>query len=87
MSLQHCIATGTGKHELFAIGTSKRPRSFPQSFQPECGWGIRYQHNNKAWMMAADFSNWVKNWNQKLQASTRKIMLIFDNAPTNLVFA
>jgi hypothetical protein len=42
--------------------------------------GIRYQHNNKAWMMAADFSNWVKDWSQKLQAKTQKIILMLDNA-------
>jgi hypothetical protein len=36
-------------------------------------------------MMAADFSNWVKDWNQKLQATMRKIMLIVDNAPTHMV--
>jgi hypothetical protein len=36
-------------------------------------------------MMAADFSNWVKDWNQQLQATTRMIMLIVDNAPTHMV--
>jgi hypothetical protein len=80
-----CNATGTDKHELFVIGKSKRPRSFPRTFQPERDWGIRYRHNSKAWMMAADFSNWVKDWNQKLQATSQKIMLIVDNAPTHMV--
>jgi hypothetical protein len=80
-----CNATGTDKRELFVIGKSKRPRSFPRNFQPERDWGIRYRHNNKAWMMAADFSSWVKDWNQKLQATMRKIMLIVDNAPTHMV--
>jgi hypothetical protein len=79
-----CNATGTDKRELFVIGKSKRPRSFPRTFQPECDWGIRYRHS-KAWMMAADFSNLVKDWNQKLQATTRKIMLIVDKAPTHMV--
>jgi hypothetical protein len=36
-------------------------------------------------MMAADLSIWVKDWNQKLQATTQKIMLIVDNAPTYMV--
>jgi hypothetical protein len=54
-----CNATGTDKRELFVIGKSKRPRSFP--FQPERDWGIRYRHNSMAWMMAVDFSNWVKD--------------------------
>jgi hypothetical protein len=61
-----CSATGTDKRELFVMGKSKRPRSFPRTFQPERDWGIRDQHNSKAWMMAADLSNWIKDWNQKL---------------------
>jgi hypothetical protein len=80
-----CNATGTDKRVLFVIGKSKRPRSFPRTSQPERDWGIRYRHNSKAWMMAADFSNWVKDWNRKLQATTQKIMLIVDNAPTHMV--
>jgi hypothetical protein len=80
-----CNAAGTDKRELFVIGKSKRPRSFPRTFQPELDRGNRYRHNSKAWMMAADLSNWVKDWNQKLQATPRKFMFIVDTAPTHVV--
>jgi hypothetical protein len=60
-----CNATGTDKGEWF-IGKSKKPRSFPKTFQPERDWGIRYRNKNRAWMMSAEFSRWVKNWNSEL---------------------
>jgi hypothetical protein len=50
-----CNATGTDKRELFVIGKSKCSRSFPRTSQPERDRGIRYWHNSKVWMMAADF--------------------------------
>jgi hypothetical protein len=67
-----CNATGTDKRELFIIGKSKRPRSFPKNFQPERDWDIRYRNNSKAWM-AADFSSWVNDWNSKLAGCAHAI--------------
>jgi hypothetical protein len=37
-----CNATGTDKRELFVIGKSKHPRSYPKTSQPERDLGIRY---------------------------------------------
>jgi hypothetical protein len=61
-----CNATGTDKRELFVIDKAKCPRSFPKKFQPQRDWEVRYRNNKKAWMMSADFGEWVKDWNNQL---------------------
>jgi hypothetical protein len=43
-----CNAAGTDKRPLMIIGKSKRPRSFPKSFQPKCDLGVRYANNKTA---------------------------------------
>lgn len=62
-----CNATGTDKRELFIIGKANRPRCFPKGFRPERDWGVRYRNNSKAWMLSAEFSEWVHEWNAKLR--------------------
>lgn len=62
-----CNADGTDKRQLFVIGKSKRPRSFPKSFQPARDWNIRYRSNTKAWMLSSEFAEWVLEWNASLQ--------------------
>jgi DDE superfamily endonuclease len=58
-----CNANGTDKHALFLIGKSKRPRSFPKTFQTIRDLNVRYATNKIAWMTSAEFSEWILDWN------------------------
>lgn len=61
-----CNASGTDKRDLFIIGKAKKPHSFPSNFNPQRDWQLRYSNNAKAWMLRAEFSAWVKEWNTAL---------------------
>lgn len=61
-----CNATGTDTCNLFIIGKTARPCSFPKNFQPDRDWRLRYRSNGMACMLTAEFSCWVKEWNSNL---------------------
>jgi hypothetical protein len=55
-----CNAAGSDKRPLFLIGKAKRPRSFPERFQPKRDLGIRYANNASAWMTTKEYSEYIK---------------------------
>jgi hypothetical protein len=75
---------------LFVIGKAKRPRSLRENFQPQRDWGVRYSNNKMAWMMSADFGEWVNAWNNKLggcgfsMADARDVMVVCLNENTHM---
>ena len=64
------------KLPLMVIGKSQKPRCFANSHIP-----IDYQSNSKAWMNSNLFTSYVRKIDQKMYASSRKIVLIVDNCP------
>jgi hypothetical protein len=54
-----CNASSTERSQLFLIGKAKRPRSFPESFQPERDINSRYSNNKTAWMTTQEYLKWV----------------------------
>jgi hypothetical protein len=80
-----CNAAGTDKWPLMIIGKSKRPRSFPKSFQPKRDLGVRYANNKMAWMTTKEYSMHIKDLNAEMKRRGRSIVLLGDNVPTHTV--
>jgi hypothetical protein len=55
-----CNAAGSDKRPLFSVGKAKRPRSFPNSFQPKRDLDIRYANSASAWMTKKEYSGYIK---------------------------
>ena len=66
--------TGSEKLPLLVIGKSAKPRCFKNAKIP-----VDYKANSKAWMTAAMFETWLKEWDKKLEKDGRKILLYVDN--------
>ncbi|XP_040075177.2 tigger transposable element-derived protein 6-like [Ixodes scapularis] len=66
---------GSSKLTPLIIGKSKAPmclrgcRSLP----------VKYTSNGKAWMTRVLFEDWLRDWDEKLSESGRKICLLLDN--------
>ncbi|XP_042144201.1 tigger transposable element-derived protein 6-like [Ixodes scapularis] len=66
---------GSSKLTPLIIGKSKAPmclrgcRSLP----------VKYTSNGKAWMTRVLFEDWLRDWDEKLSESGRKIFLLLDN--------
>ncbi|OSC98101.1 DDE-domain-containing protein [Trametes coccinea BRFM310] len=41
--------------------------------------GFQYRHNAKAWMTTVLYREWIEDWDQKLVAEKRKVLLLQDN--------
>ena len=54
--------TGTEKKRLMAIGKSLNPRCMPKNIRRP----LNYKANQKSWMTAAFFSEWLLHWDRKL---------------------
>lgn len=65
--------TGTEKLPILIIGRSNNPRCFKNATIP-----VRYVSNKKSWMTATIFENWLKEWDRKLIAKGRKVLLFVD---------
>lgn len=66
--------TGSEKLPLLVIGKSAKPRFFKNARIP-----VDYKANSKAWMTAAMFETWLKEWDKKLERDGREILLYVDN--------
>lgn len=80
-------ADGTDKLPPFIIGKWKKPRAFGNKTAAQLG--FRYRNNAKAWMTTVLYQEWIEEWDRKLAAKGRKILLLQDNfsghvPPSNL---
>jgi DDE superfamily endonuclease/Tc5 transposase DNA-binding domain len=74
-----CNATGTDRFEPLFIGHSAKPRCFKKKSGAELG--FFYLHNEKAWMTAIFFQQYLFRLNEHVK---RKILLLMDNAPSHV---
>lgn len=75
-----CNMDGSDRRLPFVIGKSKKPTCFGQ-FVP-----VRYRHNKKAWMTRELFGEWLKEFDDDMQAKKRKILLILDNCSAHHLY-
>ena len=74
-------ASGTDKLIPFVIGKSLRPRCFPKHFYVQTV--VRYMNNNKAWMTAEFFVEFLEEFDQRMRRESRKAVLLLDNASSH----
>lgn len=73
-----CNADGTEKLPLVFIGKAKKPRCFKKNSGAEHG--LYYKNNQKAWMTASIFFDWLHYVDRKIgKTDGRKILLLMDN--------
>lgn len=79
---------GTEKLTPLVIGKAAKPFCFretlpklpkSQKYYSVKQVGCLYRSQKKAWMSRDLFTEWLKDWQLKLQASNRKVLLILDN--------
>jgi hypothetical protein len=72
-----CNADGTDKLKPLIIGKAKNPACFNKKSGESLGY--YYRSNAKAWMTYELFSEWITDWDIKLSAEGRSILLLVDN--------
>lgn len=45
---------------------------------------VSYAYNKKAWMTGTLFESWIRDWNDELRRSNRKILLLLDNCSAHV---
>lgn len=80
-------ADGSDKLPPLIIGKWKRPKAFGRKSGRDLG--FLYYSNAKAWMTTVIYQEWLRDWDRKLHAKGRKVLLLQDNfsahvAPDNL---
>jgi DDE superfamily endonuclease len=76
-------ADGSEKLQPFIIGKAARPRAFNKQLGAQLG--FYYCNNAKAWMTAHLYQDWIEQWDHKLQAEGRKILLLQDNFSGHII--
>jgi hypothetical protein len=73
-------ATGKEKMAPLVIGKYKNPRCFKNVNLGNIG--ISYKNNNKAWMTAQTFQEWLQTFDKiiRLSSPERRVLLLLDNA-------
>jgi hypothetical protein len=66
---------GTEKLPLLVIGKYGRPRCFKNAVSLP----TKYKHNSKAWMTSLLFEAEMLEWDEKLRAEDRSILVVVDN--------
>jgi hypothetical protein len=67
-------ADGSDKLPPFIIRKAAQPRAFQKKTGRQLG--FYYQSNAKAWMTAQLYQDWIQQWDQQLQESGHKILLL-----------
>ena len=78
--LTYALATnadGTERRPAYIIGKSHRPRAFAGKTGPQLGFD--YVSNAKAWMTTVLYQDWLRRWDDELERTGRKILLLQDN--------
>jgi hypothetical protein len=76
-------ADGSEKLPPFVIGKAAKPRAFNRKTGQQLG--FYYRNNVKAWMTAHLYQEWIQQWDQKLKAKGRKILLLQDNFSAHII--
>lgn len=71
--------SGTEKLPPLVIGKSLKPRCFKNVKSLP----VTYRNNQKAWMTSMLFEEFLLDWDRKLEAENRKIILFVDNCPAH----
>ena len=74
---------GTEKEKLMIIGHSAKPRAFNKKTGQQLG--FYYRFNQKAWMTALLFQEWLLNFDSRMRGQQRQVLLLLDNAPTHMI--
>ena len=70
-------ADGSEKLPPMIIGKAQKPRAFHKKTGAQLG--FYYQTNAKAWMTTKLYQEWISDWDHKLRATGRHILLFQDN--------
>src|ERR1700733_14143771 len=70
-------ADGSEKLPPLVIGKAYKPRAFKKKTGAQL-W-FYYRNNAKAWMTTPIYQDWIQEWDRKLEASNRKVLLLQDN--------
>ncbi|KAI9057990.1 DDE-domain-containing protein [Trametes sanguinea] len=70
-------ATGSDRLPPLIIGKYQKPRAFEGRTGKQLG--FQYRHNAKAWMTTVLYREWIEDWDRKLVAEKRKVLLLQDN--------
>lgn len=70
-------ADGSEKLPPFIIGKAQKPRAFHKKTGAQLG--FYYRTNAKAWMTTKLYQEWISDWDRKLRATGRRILLFQDN--------
>ena len=70
-------ADGSEKLPPMIIGKAQKPRAFQKKAGTQLG--FYYWTNAKAWMTAKLYQEWISDWDRKLRAKGRHILLLQDN--------
>jgi hypothetical protein len=76
-------ADGSEKLPAFIIGRAARPRAFNKKTGKQLG--FYYRNNAKAWMTSVLYQEFLHDWDSKLQAQDRHILLFQDNFSGHIV--
>jgi hypothetical protein len=73
---------GSEKLPPLIIGKAQKPHTFKNKTGTQLG--FYYCNNAKAWMTTKIYQEWLQDWDQKLQAKGRHILLLQDNFSGNI---
>ena len=76
-------ADGSEKLPAFIIGRAARPRAFNKKTGKQLG--FYYRNNAKAWMTSVLYQEFLHDWDSRLRAQDRHILLFQDNFSSHIV--
>jgi hypothetical protein len=76
-------AEGLEKLPPFIIGKAAQPRAFNKKSGGQLG--FYYWNNAKVWMTTQLYQDWIQQWDQELQKTNQKILLLQDNFSGHIV--
>ena len=80
ITLALCVSmTGEFKRPL-VIGRAAKLRCFKHLCPDKLP--VKWKFNKKAWMTTELFNEWIRNFNKKMSAQNRKVLLMLDNDPS-----
>ena len=81
ITLALCVSM-TGEFERpLVIGRAAKPRCFKHLCLDKLP--VTWKFNKKAWMTTELFNEWIGNFNKKMSAQNRKVLLMLDNDPSH----
>lgn len=81
ITILHCANMAGEKEKLLAIGKASKPRAFKNLVKENLP--VTWKSNTKSWMTSEIMSEWLENFDRKMGAQNRKILLFLDNAASH----